>query len=506
MTKPATQPLDMQFLLVLVALASLPYWVVTIPPGTDLPQHLSQIVLAKQVWNGERTDLIFTPWYFPQTLIYILVGLAMTVAPPLVAGKLVMTTMIALWLGASYYLAKCLGRPFATWLISSTLVFNFLFHWGLLNFLIAWPILCFFLARSILLLSRPEFTARDVLVQALLFLLLYYAHALVFLFANLALFALLIQSRRQDLRSLLFAALPAWVLALAWYPALAELRTGSGANVAPIWFRSPIERINVDTITDALLGCLANPVEHVTVFALFAWITLTLYQHRKPLSTAVHIPLLTVGGLMVGGWLILPEHYLNTIFFGARWLPLGMTLILLSLPAPNLPGRLTVLVPLTLYLGLAAVTVTALKLREHEEQDGLLEALMRVQPSDNLLAIDRLGSNYVKGVPDLQIFSYSQAIHGNNIHFSFAEHYSSIVMPRQRVDRIVTQRDIWAELTPQGGTPREFSALLVGADPDTHQTIVDLLGLGPAEPATTSWRLYRLNSNRNNQTSSRTVH
>lgn len=493
MTKLAHKPFDFRLFLTLAALASLPYWVVAIPPGTDLPQHLSQIVLAKQVWAGERTDMVLVPWYFPQNLIYCLVGMAMALATPMVAGKLVMTTLVALWLYATYHLAQGLQRPVENWIVSAVLVFNFLFNWGLLNFLIAWPVFCIFLSRSTRLLQMAELRPRDLLSHALLFLLLYYAHALVFLLSNAVLATLCLVSRRRSHYRLLLTATPAWGLALAWYPTLAELRAASGANVAPGWQQTPLERLDLDALADTLFGYMLNPIENAMTIAIIGWIALAVFQHRNALRGLTNIPLLTAALFMLSGWLLLPEYYMNTIFFGERWLPLGATLLILALPSPTLPRRLATLIPVTMFVSMTAVAATTLIQHEREEQGGLLEALNSVKPTDSLIAVDRLGSSYLKGSPDLQVFAYSQALHGNDIHFSFAEHYSGIVIPRSRIERIVNQKEIWNELTPAGGTAREFSVLLVGADDTNHRMIAQTLKLGPGTPPDTTWRLYQLN-------------
>lgn len=437
--------------------------------------------------------MVFAPWYFPQTLIYCLVGMSMTLATPIVAGKLVMTTLVALWLYATHHLARSFQRPTENWLMSTVLVFNFLFSWGFLNFLIAWPIFCFFLSRSTHLLQSVKLKPRDLLFHGLLFLLLYYAHALVFLLSNTVLAALLFMSRRRSHFGLFMTAAPAWGLALAWYPTLAELRTASGASVAPSWQHTPLKRLDLNALTDALFGYMANPIENVMTVVIIGWIAFAALQNRSALRELTNIPLLIASVLMLLGWLLLPEYYMNTISFGERWLPLGATLLILALPSATFPRRLSIFVPVTMFISMTAVAATALIQHENEEQNGLLEALNSVKPTDSLIAIDRLGSSYLKGSPSLQVFAYSQALHGNDIHFSFAEHYSGIVMPRSRIERIVSQKEIWNELTPAGGTAREFSVLLVGADDTNHRMIAQTLKLGPGTPPDTTWRLYQLN-------------
>jgi len=61
-------------LLLTIVVAILPFWVVSVPPSTDLPQHLSQIFLFEETLAGNRPELIVTPWYYPNTLVYGLAG------------------------------------------------------------------------------------------------------------------------------------------------------------------------------------------------------------------------------------------------------------------------------------------------------------------------------------------------------------------------------------------------------------------------------------------------
>lgn len=472
------------------ALAITPYWVVTIPPGTDLPQHLSQIVLAQQVLSGERTDMAFVPWYFPQTLIYAVVWVAMSLSPALTAGKLVMSFLVASWLAATCWLTVRLKRPFASWMIISTVVFNFLFSWGLLNFLIALPLLCVFVERISSIRENPRPIPTDFLVLSLLYLALYYAHSLVFLFSNLLACLLALPRAGRHLRPLVLTAAPAWILVLFWYPTLASLRTASGANVSAGWISLPWERLAINELTDNIYGAVHNPIEQGLTVLLLCWTGAALLQHRCSLRRSTHGPLALCGGLLIGMSLILPDHYMNTIMFSTRWTPIGTCFLLLALPAPKLPKPLAFALAGGSLTLLSAITTAAWTEREHTEQDGLLEAIQALTPQDKLLSFSNVGSIYIKGEPDLQISAFAQALLGCEIQFSFAEHYSGIVYSTVKRERIVKSSDVWAK-AKEAAKSGEFTAILVGSDARNHQLIASKLGLENSTSNTSTWRLYR---------------
>lgn len=490
MILPSVKPASLAALVACAILAILPYWLVAIPPGTDLPQHLSQIVLARQILSGERTDMAFVPWYFAQTLIYAVVWVAMSIAKPLAAGKLVMSFLAASWLAGTFWLAHKLRRPLVSWLVTAPVVFNFLFSWGLLNFLVALPILCVFVERAISIRAKSAPKLADLATTGLLFIGLYYAHALVFLFANVFLTVLALLPKGRHIRILIITSIPAWALALAWYPTLAHLRAASGANVEVGWASMPSERITLDQLTNRLYGALQNPLEQVLTLLLLCWIALSLFQHRNRLSAAIHGPLALCGVMLIGLSVFIPDYYMNTIMFSARWMPLGACLLVLSLPAVKGSERTGAYVAIGAMALLSLLTAMAWQDREQLEQDGFLPALHALHTNDRILFFSSVSSEFIKGQPDLQAFAYAQAIYGNDIQFSFAEHYSGIVIPLIHRPRIVSARSMWAAAlrAPKTG---EFSAILVGADDETHRTLAAKLGLHSPTPPRTTWRLYR---------------
>lgn len=147
----ATRPIGFKFtwpdpLLIVAMIATvMPVWFVAIPPATDLPQHLGQIFLLEETLAGARPELVVTPWFYPNTLIYALLYAFWQLTDPLAAGRITLSVLAGSWVLATYVLCASRQRPVANWLIGVPLVFNFLFYWGLLNFIVGWPIFCLFI-------------------------------------------------------------------------------------------------------------------------------------------------------------------------------------------------------------------------------------------------------------------------------------------------------------------------------------------------------------------------
>jgi hypothetical protein len=92
-------------LFVLIA-AIFPFWCVEFLPSTNLPQHLSQMYLFEQTLADAKHGLNVTPWYYPNTLIYLFLYFFWKVTPPLTAGKLILSSLAASWIPATYALAN----------------------------------------------------------------------------------------------------------------------------------------------------------------------------------------------------------------------------------------------------------------------------------------------------------------------------------------------------------------------------------------------------------------
>lgn len=471
---------------VLVAVIA-PFWCVEILPSTDLPQHLSQMYLFEQTLAEAKHDLVVTPWYYPNTLIYLFLYIFWKVASPLTAGKLILSSLAASWAIAAYALAKSRRRSSAHWLITIPIIFNFLFSWGLLNFLIGWPFFCLFFIVA----SAPP-SKYQTLKTACCALLLYYAHALWFLMGNAWLIAEFIDRQPGYRKQSLIALLPAWTAALIWYPQLAVLREASGVGTGLIWRTMPLDRLNLEYASNSAMGVMHGSIESGFLLFILGWFGLALYTHRKNLAEQIDQPLLLAASIFILAYWALPWQYMNTIFFNQRWFPCGMILLLLAAPLPKLRPVVLFTVGGLWISFFSLMTIKAYGEWEDEQLGGFASALNQIDKSDRVFGLNMMdGSMYIKGSPGLQLFSYAQALRGAETNFSFTEHYSGIVQYKTPPQPSEIRRFVHSPLLALPKHLSSFNKVLVNGDENLHKFAQSRLDLEIIIPTNQTWRLYR---------------
>jgi hypothetical protein len=481
---------EIVLVLFVLIVAIAPFWCVEFLPSTDLPQHLSQMHLFEQTIAGARHDLTITPWYYPNTLIYFFLYLFWKVVPPLAAGKLILSSLAASWILATYALAKSRNRPFEHWLITVPITFNFLFSWGLLNFLIGWPIFCLFF-----IIASASPSKYQIAKLAGCALLLYYAHALWFLFGNVWLIAKYLDQRSSSWKLSLTALIPAWSAALIWYPQLSTFREASGVGTGLIWKTMPFDRLNLEYATNSAMGVLHGSIEAGFFLFLVGWIGLALYMHRKNLAAQVDQPLLTAALIFILAYWTLPWQYMNTIYFNQRWFPSGLILLLLALPAPKLrPAVLLAAGGLWIFF-FSFMTIKAYGEWEDEQLGGFSAALNQIDERDRIFGLNMMdGSMYIKGSPGLQLFSYAQALKGAETNFSFTEHYSGVVQYKTPPQPSKIRRFVHSPLLTLPKHLAGFNKVLVNGDEELQEFAQKRLNLEITAPTKQTWRLYTLKS------------
>lgn len=463
----------------------LPFWVTAVPAATDLPQHLGQVYLLEQTLAGARPELMVTPWFYPNTLIYALIAAFWQLADPVTCGRLVLSALAAAWVGASWLLCVKYRRPWENWLIGVPLAFNFLFNWGLLNFLIGWPLFCLLIAAAGAPLSRRRHG-----LLLLLALLLYYAHALWFVMANLWIALQMLQRQDRERWTLAWPMLPAWLLALVWYPQLAAHRKGSGVSVGASWDPLPWQRLDADYLVNSMLGNIYADIEAAFCMLLAAWLLGIVLTRWRELAKTTDIPLLGATMLLLLAFVALPDMYMNTMFFNQRWLPCGVVLLLLALPAPRLPRLYATTLGVAFLCAFLIVTVKQLKEWEAEQLDGLLDAIALLHPGERVIDLNLYdGSAFVRGRQGLHLFAYAQVLRGAEPHFSFTEHYSGIV--QFRMPPPPNPHGTWSGFQRTPAQVRAFDKVLVNGDEGLHTYAQQRWNLVQVGQARTGWRLYR---------------
>lgn len=176
---------DLLILLAASVLATIPVWIPTLPPMTDLPDHAAQIALLHQMrdpafaYTADFQINWLTPYWFGYLLAYSLAPLVGIV----VACQIVIATaLVALPLATALILTETtLDRRWALLAIPS--MYGFSYHWGFFNFLVAAPLGLVFVWLVLRQTRQP--TARRALLLAALAILMFFCHALICAFFGL---------------------------------------------------------------------------------------------------------------------------------------------------------------------------------------------------------------------------------------------------------------------------------------------------------------------------------
>lgn len=484
-SSPADRWLRYGLLVLALVAAVLPFWTTALPPATDLPQHLGQMYLLDQTLAGARPDLVVTPWFYPNTLIYAPLYAFWKLFDPIDAGRLMMSALAVAWLCATWLLCATYRRPVENWLLGAPLVFNFLFNWGLLNFLIGWPLFCLLMV----VVAGPVSRRRSLLLL-LVGLLLYYAHALWFVMANAWIALQMLQRHGRDRWALGWPMLPAWLLALVWYPQLAAKRKGSGVETGMIWDTLPQQRLDSSYLVDSMLGSIHADVELAFCTLVLMWLLVIVVTRWRELRQTTDRPLFCAALMLLVAFSILPDIYMNTIFFNRRWLPCGLALLLLALPAPRLPRLYALTIGAGFLLTFTLVTVKQWWEWEAEQLEGLFDAIALVEKGDSLMGLNLYdGSAFVKGRPGLHLTVYAQVLRGAEPHFSFTEHYSGVVQFRKPPPP--NPNVSWSGFRRTPAQVRSFEKVLVNGDERIHAYARQRWNLIQIGATQTSWRLYR---------------
>jgi len=477
-------------------LVIVPFFVVTFPPITDLPQHLAQLRLVG-VALAEPGGLYQIQWWTPYSLLYALMGLCEAVASSPTAGRLGIALIALLWVVTAHGLAVSRGRSSLAAVLASLFVFSNVLYWGFLNFAIGWPVFAVWMLATAREIRRP----RQVPLLAALGLVLYACHAL-WLLAGAAWLGVItvanvveVRRRRGALRQLVrpliwraCALAPAATALALWTPSF----QASEVSARPaLWNTNLLTRLNPEWLVNATLGGLRGPLEWLLLAFVFAWLALGVVQHRWRLREAVDGRLLLGAALLVLFALVLPDKYVHTIHLAERWMPSAAVLLVLALPAPRLRPALAAIA----VVGVAGIFVATTALTwvafERRELTGLAASLERLPAQQRVLGLDyEQRSPLVRGRPFLQTYAWAQVLRGGTLNFSFASFPTSLVVFRSNQPEPWTPQLYWF---PRHLRPRDldyFDYLIVNGTPDVHASLASW----HVVPLTTSgrWRLYRV--------------
>ncbi len=468
-------------------LAALPFFVVDIPPVTDLSQHLAQMRLLQEATHDAHSPYVIQ-WLTPYSLGYAPLAACWAVFPPLLAGRVALALLALVTTVAVHALARRRGRSPDAAVLATVLFFSHNLYWGFYSFMWGWPLFVLWLHLCARAPARREWLALAATGVAL-----YFTHILWLAFAlgYLGLWTLLARTPRRAVLLRAAACVPAAALALVWY---ARFRGTGFAGIPQVWGLAPYQRLYPQHLRDAMLGGLEGPSEGIVAALLLLWIVVGLGQARARWREAIDGPLVLAAAVMLLAYVVLPTKLMNTVFFNSRWMPPAATLLLLGLPAPTLRLR-----PVLLRAGaLALVTVfclsTALawRLFEIEDLSGLQASLARLPERPKVLGLDYLlHSATVKGSPFVQTGAWAQVLHGGRLGFSFAEFPPSLVVFAPGWQPTVTPGLEWHAARVQPSDFMQFDYALIGAPPQLHERFATIPALEPLVEHG-RWRLYRV--------------
>lgn len=407
------------------AFTSLPFLAVPVPPLSDLPQHVAQVrFLFEALLVAESPYKI--QWLAPGGAVYALMAPFWALLPPLEVGRAFMIVLGALWTAGAHVLAWRRGRSAAAAVLSSALFFSGATYWGFIGFLLGWPLFLAWLWVTLRSSERPSW-AREGTLSTALGLLLYFTDAHWLVMAAVWLFVLWAVRRQTAGRLLLhtLALTPAILLTVFWFSG-----PGWQALTRPAhWAGGPLARLSPSWLADAALGGLSSDSETVVLGLAVSWLAVGTWQHRRGLRQHCDPALLLGAAILLATALLLPEFYEFTLKFAARWVPCGLTLLLLGAPAPALRPRHLMALALTV-VGVFSLTTTALwTVFASVEMTGLREAVQALPAGKRQLGLDFIKtSSIVRHRPFLHAAVYGQVAKGGYVHYSFAAVPTSFVV------------------------------------------------------------------------------
>jgi len=219
---------EMLLLVVASLLATIPVWVASFPPMVDLPEHAAQVELLSNLHNpGFRfAGLFWVNWFTPYLFGYMLVYALTPLFGIVTACKIVVALALAALPLATAVVMRETGADYYWALLTIPALYGFSYNWGFLNFLVATPAGLLFLALVMRHTRKP--TPRSVASLALFSILLFFSHALIYVFFGV-IACVYVMLQTGNLRKAVVAVSPtaaAVPLAVLWY-----LRTKANPGV-----------------------------------------------------------------------------------------------------------------------------------------------------------------------------------------------------------------------------------------------------------------------------------
>lgn len=242
---------------VLLAAMLVPIWLGPYPPLYDYPNHLLEAQIVAHYHDpqlGYDAAYEIRPgWYLRSNALSTLLLIALgSILPITLAGQIVLSLYLALFVGGLTWLLRRSGAAWPLLLLAPVLAYNSGFTTGWLNF--SYGTALTLLALPVYLNWQTRFRHRDLLLLALLMLLIYIAHIVAWALLLIVIAALSADQHwgRGRFGALLAALLSALPLVLLTRPLLALAAT---LLVPAIWLGlALLRRLRLAPLVVALGG------------------------------------------------------------------------------------------------------------------------------------------------------------------------------------------------------------------------------------------------------------
>lgn len=384
--RPRYRERQRAFVAAISLMATVPVWLARYPPLVDLPQHMAQIALLRNLHDPGFgfAQLFEVHWFTPYLIGYMAVYVLAPLLGLMTAGKVVLSAALAgLPVGTALLLEETGGDAFWA-VLTIPCMYGFSYEWGFLNFLVAVPIGLAFLVVIMRNLRVPQ--PRGQILAAILAALLFFSHALMFALSALAAGAyVLLESRnvRRTARAMLPVAclLP---IAVFWYLRIQrDARTHISALWDLDWFH-PEGAVSLggrlNGFLPRLLGVEASAI--CLLMGAFLFLLPLLAGARPAKRVAVWTPLFIVVCVL----LLCPTSAMGTDFLYQRFTVLALPFYLSALSAPRAipPLARTVAVVFVMFW---VVLLGIRTLRCNADAQGFATILDAMEPNQRALSV-----------------------------------------------------------------------------------------------------------------------
>ena len=373
--------------LAIVALA--PIWSAAYLPTVDGPSHLYNSWVLKELVRGNHG--IVSEWYavdwrpYPNWSGHVVLALLMTIVPPVIAEKLLLSGIVLLFLYGIWLFAGAVDesrRPFA--FVAFPFAYNLPLQMGFYNFCIGAAL--YFVIVAVWWRRRDRPDGRTIAITATLLLLCYFSHPLPAILAcgSLALLWLVtLPGRRPARHALHLVALLPTLSLLVWFWRQRGA-TLEAAHYSGFGLFSYIMRMWVMLSFDEYQTKLG--------FALFcllaALIVLTFVRRQWRWSEGDGFILLTLAIIVLfarapmatsGGTMIMERMALFVVLSPLAWI------------APRLPRR--AVITMVILLTIVSLAYTGYLVRRYRSLSRRVEELVRsagaLEPASTMLPLIR---------------------------------------------------------------------------------------------------------------------